>query len=38
MGQFKIDEEVDQIFQNIDVDNTGFIQFTEWCAAAMDKR
>jgi calcium-dependent protein kinase len=31
-------EEAERIFNNIDIDKNNYIEFSEWCTAAMDKR
>ena len=37
MGSRDPDGEAERIFDLIDVDHSGCISFTEWCAASMDK-
>jgi calcium-dependent protein kinase len=32
------EEEAENILKNVDFDNNGSIEFTEWCTATMDKR
>ena len=32
------EEEVEKIFRMADFDDNGFIEFSEWCTIAMDKR
>mmetsp|Transcript_29657 Transcript_29657/g.45208 ORF Transcript_29657/g.45208 Transcript_29657/m.45208 type:complete len:137 (+) Transcript_29657:1277-1687(+) len=32
------EQEAENIFQQADMDGNGFIEFTEWCTATMDKR
>ncbi len=31
-------QEAERIFNNIDIDKNNYIEFSEWCTAAMDKR
>ena len=32
------EQEAENILRNVDFDNNGSIEFTEWCTATMDKR
>jgi len=36
MKQILADEEIDSIFTKIDIDNSGYIDYSEFVAAAMD--
>lgn len=38
MGMPNAVEEANRIFSIADIDDNGYLEFNEWCTAAMDKK